>query len=52
MPSVVHRLTRNKPGKMTIIDYSLIAVLTAYSTFQILIVLGGHSIVSSLLTAG
>ena len=44
MPSVVRRLTRNKPGRITIIEYSLIAVLTAYSTIQILLVLGGYSI--------
>ena len=48
MPSVVRRLTRNKPGRMTIIDYCLIAVLSAYSTIQILLVFGGHSIAPSL----
>src|SRR5205823_10213716 len=30
MPATVRRLTRSRPGKMTTIDYSLIAVLTAY----------------------
>jgi hypothetical protein len=29
MPSIVRRLTRNTPGRMAVIDYSLIAVLTA-----------------------
>jgi len=40
MPSVFRRLTRSKPGRMSIIDYSLIAVLTAYATIQVLFVLG------------
>jgi hypothetical protein len=43
MPSIVRRLTRNKPGRMSIIDYSLIAVLTAYATIQVLFVLGAKA---------
>ena len=43
MPSMVRRLTRNRPGKTTIIDYSLIAALIAYSTLQILLVVGGKA---------
>jgi hypothetical protein len=41
MPATVRRLTRNRPGKMSIIDYSLIGVLTAYGALQILLVLVG-----------
>jgi hypothetical protein len=43
MPFTVRRLTRNTPGKMTIVDYSLIATLTAYGVIQILLVLCGKS---------
>jgi Flp pilus assembly pilin Flp len=43
MPSIVRRLARNRPGKMTIIEYSLIAVLIAYSTVQVLLVLTGKA---------
>ena len=39
MPATVRRLTRSRPGKMTTIDYSLIAVLTAYGVLQVLLVL-------------
>ena len=39
MPSMVRRLARNAPGKVTIIDYSLIAMLVVYSTIQVLLVL-------------
>ena len=41
MPATVRRLTRNRPGKMNIIDYSLVGVLTAYGALQILLVLVG-----------
>jgi hypothetical protein len=37
MPSIVRRSARNAPGRMTIIDYSLIAVLTAYAVVQVLL---------------
>jgi Flp pilus assembly pilin Flp len=43
MPSIVRRLARNRPGKMTIIEYSLIAVLIAYSTVQVFVVLAGKA---------
>jgi Flp pilus assembly pilin Flp len=43
MPSIVRRLTRNRPGRMTIIEYSLIAVLITYSTIQVLLVLSGKA---------
>jgi Flp pilus assembly pilin Flp len=43
MRSMVRRLTRNAPGRMTIIDYSLIAVLTAYATIQVLLVFAGKA---------
>ena len=41
MPATVRRLMRNRPGKMTIIDYSLIAVLTAFGVIQVVLVLSG-----------
>jgi hypothetical protein len=43
MPATVRRLMRNRPGKMTIIDYSLIAVLTAFGSLQILLALVGKT---------
>jgi hypothetical protein len=39
MTGALRRLTRNKPGKMTIIDYSLIGILTAYGSLQVVLIL-------------
>src|SRR5215471_16465702 len=44
MPSVFRRLTRSEPGRMSIIDYSLIAVLTAYATIQVVLVVSGKAL--------
>jgi hypothetical protein len=43
MLATVRRLSRNGPGRMTIIDYSLIGVLTTYAALQILLVLVGKA---------
>jgi hypothetical protein len=43
MRSMVRRLTRNSPGRMTMSDYSLIALLTAYATIQVLLVFAGKA---------
>jgi hypothetical protein len=44
MPAAVRRLTRSRPGRMAIIDYSLIAVLAAYGVLQVLLVFCGKTI--------
>ena len=43
MPATVRRLTRSRPGRMTMIDYSLIAVVTTYGVLQVLLVLCGKA---------
>jgi hypothetical protein len=43
MPSIFRRLTKNKPGGVTIIDYTLAALLIAYAAIQILFVVGAKA---------
>ena len=43
MPSIFRRLTKNKPGGVTIIDFTLIAFLTAYAAIQIFFVVGAKA---------
>ena len=34
MPPIFRRLTKNKPGGVTTIDFTLVALLTAYAAIQ------------------
>ncbi len=43
MPSIFRRLTKNKPGGVTIIDYTLTALLIVYAAIQILFVVGAKA---------
>jgi hypothetical protein len=43
MPSIFRRLTKNKPGGVTIIDFTLVALLTAYAAIQIFFVVGAKA---------
>jgi hypothetical protein len=42
MPSIFRRLTKNKPGGV-IIDFTLVALLTAYAAIQIFVVVGAKA---------
>ena len=43
MPSIFRRLTKNKPGGVTIIDFTLVAFLTAYAAIQIFFVVAAKA---------
>jgi hypothetical protein len=43
MRSIFRRLTKNKPGGVTIIDFTLVALLTAYVAIQIFFVVGAKA---------
>jgi hypothetical protein len=43
MPSIFRRLTKNKPGGATIVDFTLVALLTAYAAIQIFFVVAAKA---------
>jgi hypothetical protein len=43
MPSIFRRLTKNKPGGVTIVDFTLVALLTVYTAIQIFFVVAAKA---------